>query len=275
MKLEDGLIATDALAKQGGAMLIKNSGKIIAAMTILVAVLLTFTDVSFATLGSRTFTTTLTVMLVSSYLIYFSLEDSGEKLGEESEDYLSGFAAYEKVRALISGEDIGALRDFCTDYSKKELEFRRRAYLVSHGCTEEELLSFCRGEQTPRELKRYLRRAAKMKAVPLTPAMLLGGDGNGRRSELADRTRFKTLRMAVKLLPTMVFTCVTVSVILTLKDGLSAATVIESIVKLSSLPVIGFRGYAAGYSHVKNAVLPRIDTRRRLLEAYIGERNAR
>lgn len=61
---------------------------------------------------------------------------------------------------------------------------------------------------------------------------------------------------------------VTVSVILTAKEGLDAATVIEGILKLSTLPVVGFRGYANGYSYVRKSFIPWIETKKRLLEAY-------
>ena len=61
---------------------------------------------------------------------------------------------------------------------------------------------------------------------------------------------------------------VTVSVILTAKSGLSAATVIEGILKLSTLPIVGFKGYAGGYSYIRKSYIPWIETKRRLLQAY-------
>jgi hypothetical protein len=55
---------------------------------------------------------------------------------------------------------------------------------------------------------------------------------------------------------------------LTAKDGLTATAVIEGILKLSTLPVVGFRGYAAGYSYIRRSYIPWIETKSRLLEAY-------
>ena len=57
------------------------------------------------------------------------------------------------------------------------------------------------------------------------------------------------------------------------ENGLSAADIIESILKLSSLPVIAFRGYAQGYSYIKDYEIPMYNTKRRVLEAFLNESN--
>ena len=51
-KLEIGLIEGENLIKKGGAALINNIGKTVAVITVLVAVLITFTDVTFADFGT-------------------------------------------------------------------------------------------------------------------------------------------------------------------------------------------------------------------------------
>ena len=274
MKLEDGLIAADALTKRGGAAIIKNTGKIIAAITLLVATLLTFTDVTLSSFGSEEFTATLAVMLIASYLMYFSLEDAGEKLGLESEDYLKEMEEYERVRSRINGEDVPALRDFCNRYTKEELKFRRRCLLLELGYTEEEFEEYLACGKTDKKKARAFERVKRLNAATLTPTILLS---EGRRTEAAEvyeKSRFKLLKMGAKLIPTAVCTVVTVSVILTVKDGLTASDVIESILKLSSLPIIGCRGYVAGYNYVKGVDVPILGTKRRIIEAYLLEKGA-
>lgn len=271
MRIEDGLIEADALMKRGGAAIVKSTGKIVAAITVIITVLLTFTDITFSSFGTASFTSTLAVMLTASYLMYFSLEDAGEKLGEDSAEYAECMRKYKAIRERISGKDIGEMREWCSAYSRRDLEFRRSNFLLAHGFSDADLKAFESGVRyTPTEI-RIFKRARRMKSIPLTPVSLLSGKGENIKSELYDNTRHKALRMTLKLLPTTLFMCVTVSVILTLKDGLSAATVIESIVKLSTLPIVGFRGYAAGYGYVKGGVIPRIDTKRRILESFLSE----
>ena len=83
---ERALLGTDDVIKRGRDLLINNVGKTVALITLLLACLVTFTDISFYELGTERFTSTLVMMLIASYLMYFSLEDAGERLGEESEE---------------------------------------------------------------------------------------------------------------------------------------------------------------------------------------------
>ena len=273
MKLEDGLIAADALTKKSGAAIIKNTGKIVAVITLIVATLLTFTDVTLSSFSGEEFTATLVVMLIASYLMYFSLEDAGEKLGLESEEYVRVKSEYDGLKDKISGADISELRVFCTQYATDELKFRQRRLLLELGYSDEEYDAFLSGNEKNTKRAKELGRVSKLKAANLTPQSLLTRNKRATDSELDDRGKFKFLRMAVKLIPTAVCTVVTVSVILTVKDGLGASDVVESILKLSSLPIIGCRGYAAGYSYVKNVEVPTLTTKKRIIESYLAKRD--
>ena len=75
------------------------------------------------------------------------------------------------------------------------------------------------------------------------------------------------------MLPSALCTVFTVSVMLSGKD-LSVASVIESIFKLSCLPIIGLRGYTRGYAYVTEELVPWVKTKSRLLEAFIADREA-
>ena len=77
--------------------------------------------------------------------------------------------------------------------------------------------------------------------------------------------------MIMALLPTTVCMGITVSVILTMKEGVSAAAIIESILKLGTLPIVAFKGYTAGYAHVERSVIPWLNTKTKLLEAFLSE----
>ena len=269
--MEDKLLAIESLSKRSGAMIIRNTGKIIACITLLITLLLTFTDITLGGVGTEQFTSTLAVMLIASYLMYFSLEDAGERLGEECEEYTTATSKLSYLRERISGKDAGRLREWCESYSKKEWEHRVRRYLSTEGYSYEEYLALELHSDCDKRRRRAFRHAKKIRAYPLTVQMLLSNGGVSEESELYDRGRFKSLKMAARLLPTAIISCLTVSVMLTVKDGLGAAEVIESLLKLSSLPIIGFRGYAAGFRHVREFEIPRLYTLSRILEAFLDE----
>ena len=76
--------------------------------------------------------------------------------------------------------------------------------------------------------------------------------------------------MLIALLPTTVCMGITVSVILTMKDGVSAAAVIESILKLGTLPIVAFKGYTAGYAHVQETVIPWLRAKTKLIDSVLA-----
>ena len=271
-KLEDGLLYASSIPKNAGTVIIKNSGKIIAAITALIAVLLTFTDVRFLGVSAKEFTANLFIMTVAAYLMYFSMEDAGEKLGEEAEEYVETKNALSELIGKVSGEDIALLRKYCNGYSTDELKYRREGYIVANGYTPEEFYRWQSGECFSRRTERVFRRAERCKSISLTPITLLSADGYERRSELKDPTRYKIPKMIVKLIPSTVCMAVTVSVMLTMKDGMSWAAVIEGLLKLASLPIISFKGYAAGYNHTKEAKLSWMKTRIKILEAFMKDK---
>ncbi len=267
-RLEIGLIEGENLIKKGGMLLINNVGKTIAVITLFVTALVTFTDVAFADFKTESFATSAIMLILASYLMYFSLEDAGERLGEESEEYRTALSKYEEEGKRIKGEDVDGLREFCLEYSRQELEYRKKAYVTSHALSVSEFEKYLSGEKTDRRSARIFKKASRLKAIPLTPKALLTKERENRRSELINPEKFKLFHLILKLIPTTVCMTVTVSVMLTAKEGLDAAKVIEGILKLSTLPIVGFRGYASGYSYVRKCYVPWIETKRRLLEAY-------
>ena len=93
-KFENALLGSGDIMRRAGVALINNAGRAVAFITLAVASIVTFTDLSFAGVGTENFTASVLLMLVSSYLIYFSMEDAGEKTGEDSDEYKAAKAAY-------------------------------------------------------------------------------------------------------------------------------------------------------------------------------------
>ena len=201
-KLDPLIIESDELLKKGTLTLAKNIGKITAITVALVAILLTFTDVSLTELGGESFTLSAALLLLASYLMYFSLEDAGEGLGEESEEYIAAIESYENTRDKIQGANAVRLRDFCIRYSVNELEYRRKSYLWRNAVSEEEYKDYLNGKVFEGEKKRIMKRAQRLRAVPISPTDLLTGDRSIGKSELKSPERTKLLRLCTRLIPT-------------------------------------------------------------------------
>ena len=64
---------------------------------------------------------------------------------------------------------------------------------------------------------------------------------------------------------------ITLSVMLSAKEGLTATDVLNGLLKLSALPLIGFKGYSAGYSYVKHNISLFLETKANILESFLNE----
>lgn len=263
------LLEIRSFMKHSYSTLISNAGKIIATITLIIAALLTFTDVAFSDLSSQTFTMQLCIMLLSSYLMYFSLEDAGEKEGELSAEYEDAKGRYFASKKKITPKDIDSLRQFCLDYSLKEQEYRRLSYLAEMGLSDSDYLSYKSGKVFSKRNMRIFRRADKIRAVNLTPHTLLSSSHGIGKSELEGPGKAKLLSSLISLIPSTVCMIFTVSVMLTTKDGMTVSSVIEGLLKLSALPVIGFRGMLDGYKFAKEEKSAWLETKARLLESFL------
>lgn len=265
------LLDLSGMMSRGYSSIIANSGKVIAVITLAIAIIVTFTDVAFSDLTSERFTTTLTVMLISSYLMYFSLLDAGEREGEESEQFRHAAERYSSIRNKITPESIDSLRSFCLDYSMRELEYRRLAYLGERGYSRGDLEAYKSGKKYPLPARRVFQRANRMKAAKLTPAVLLSHNHGLHSGELTNPGRKKLFGAITSLVPSTVCMVFTVSVMLTAKDDLSVSTVIDGIVKLSALPIVGFKGMLDGFSFARDDKADWLETKARLLETFLNE----
>ncbi len=245
--------------------------KLVAGISALVAVLVTFTDITFGGFSAKEMTTVLGVLMISAYVIYFSLEEAGERRGEESEEYCSAIKRHKALCAKLTPEMLPELREFLIDYSLEDAAARRRMILLSAGYTEEDLRSYLAGSRMSSAARRVMRRAARIRSVGISPADLISTERPKRRGELYNPEPRARVRMILKLLPTTVCMVMTVSVVLSLKESLGPAEICEGIMKLSTLPVVGIRGYTAGLTYAKEIRAGWINTKSALLEAFLGK----
>lgn len=266
--LDMRLIASGALVKKGYSFLIANVGKTVAIITLAITALVSFTEIGFADIKGERFTSTLIMMLIASYVMYFSLADAGEKLGKDSECYKSAKEAHERQRSMIGGDDVYALRQFCLDYRNAELDYRRQNLLFSLGYTKEEYESYQKGEVTGKKARQALRRVEKMRRAELDAATLLSGDSR-RGGELKNPKSLRLTNMILRLLPSTVCMLFTVSLMVSVRENMTTAAVIEALIKLSTLPVIGLKGYSGGYEYVTEGEVKWLETKTRLLDSFI------
>ena len=266
--LELGIIESDALLKKGYSFIISNIGKTVALITLFVTVLVSFTEISFSDFQNESFTSTLIMMLIASYVMYFSLEDAGENLGRKSDTYKDSIAKYKDLKESVSGADIGKLREFCLEYRNRDLEYRRSNLLFSLGYTKEEYESYLRGEETKKKTRKELSRVRRLKCADLDAAVLLSSDRR-TKSELKNPERDKLMVSLMKLIPSTVCMIFTVSVIISVKENMTVSGIIEILLKLSTLPIIGLKGYAAGYEYAAESECDWINVKSRLLGAFI------
>ena len=266
--IDIGLLSTGALVKKGYSFLIANVGKTVALITLAVTALVSFTEISFSAVGTEHFTSTLIMMLIASYIMYFSLEDAGEKLGREGETYREAARKFTALREQIGCKDVAELRSFCLRYRNAELEYRRANMLFSLGYTEEEYKSFLSGAHTDVKTAKAMRRVKNIKVADLSAASLLSAD-HYTESELKNPKRAHVLSTLQRLVPSTVCMLFTVSVMISVKDNLTVSGVIEALLKLSTLPIIGLKGYSGGYEYTIGAEKAWLETKSSLLEAFL------
>lgn len=264
---EKMLLNASSDSKRAGRALAANVGRLIALLALAVAATVTFTEISVGAASIARWGLELAVYLFCAAVIFFSLEEEGESLGREEEDYKKARGRYESVLCEIGSGHLGALEGFCRLYVKRELCARRAALLFPYGLTEADTE---RAAQIPdRRKRRILRRAAALRPTVLTPAMLLCGRAKNPGRALRDPGRTRLLRMALRLIPSLLSVLFTVSVALHTKDALDAEAILCGCVRLCTLLGIGLKGFLQGFSFVKEGECLWLEEKCRLLRAFL------
>ena len=258
---------------EGPGALMSNLGKLVSAICAAIAVLVTFTDITFGGLGTKEMTTVLAMLLTSAYVIYFSLEESGERRGEETEEFRSASSRHRELCSRITPEMLPDLRSYITDYTLEEAASRRRTLLMRAGFTEEEYNAYRSGAMLKWSARRVMRRADRVKAAQISAGDLLSQGKPENRGELYNPEPRARIKMLLNLVPTTVCMLVTVSVMLNLKDSLGPAEIFEGLMKLSTLPIIGVRGYVCGFTYAKDVRASWLETKSRLLTGFFDRSN--
>ena len=124
------------------------------------------------------------------------------------------------------------------------------------------------GKEMPKKMRKALGRVEKIKRADLTAATLISSVRGGG-SELKNPQANRLITMILRLVPSTVCMLFTVSVMVSVKDNLTAAGIIEALIKLCTLPVVGLKGYSGGYEYVTVSEIAWLETKSRLIETFL------
>ena len=249
-----------------------------AATTILVFSVLFFTDVRFTAEGILSLSLHFALLCFSSYVMYFSLFETGKEKGEAAEDTRAVRAKRNALLARYEKEgDTASLRLFCERATEKERKEAQAALLSRFLLTEEEGAALlARNGGLSFKERRRKRALQGIRGIRLTPAMLLSHRrAEGYHAPLSrSPERMRRHRSLSFLLITAVTAAFSVSLVFDVLLSPTAGTIAAYLLKLFTLFGSGLRGYKAGYFHTTVDVTEYEREQAALLEEYFRSTEA-
>ncbi len=269
--LSDLLLDTGAVLDKSKKHLILHVGRVIAMLTVILAMILTFADVTLVSDFTRRLTSEIAVLTVAAILMYFAMQTEGELSGRQSEEYVKYKGAARTAAEAIRADRMEGLSEYLERHIRTELQARRRSLLYTYGYTEEQYTLYLRAKQCPNvRARRVFRRAERMRPIRLSVASLLS-DGEDHESTLTSPHARRGLMTLCRLIPSLFGMLVTVSVIIEWHDPLSASVLMEGAVKLCALLSVGLKGYLDGHKYVIGPLASHLAYKSRLLNAFLLE----
>lgn len=234
----------------------------VAALSLLVAALVTFTDISLLSLTLQSLTVTMAVYVTVTVLIYLSLAEEGERTGRSERAYKDAETALAAVATRIPPTEYGRLETFCRDYAKEEFAERRTRLLLSYGSLDENSSALSAAAR---------KRLSRIRPLEISAFMLLGNTLRAGESPLCNPEKRRRHRLFTRLIPSLLCMTFGIGIAIGARDSLTTSAILEGIFKLSALLIIGLRGYTQGYLFISEAEIPFIRAKTQLLERFICE----
>ena len=254
--------ALSSLAK-GRQRIFSRIGLWISALALLVAVVITFTDVSFLSLSAESLTLKMAIYAAVTVIMFYALEDEGERTGRTESAYKESEKAFLAAKTAVTPAHYGALDGFCERYIEEELSKRRSVFLLSHGITSGDA-----------PLSGALERKMKaLKPLRISAATLLDPSASPRHSPLESPERHRKCRLAARLLPSLLCSVFGIGIAVGVRAEMTPSAVIEGLFKISALLIVALRGYAVGYLFIGDGEIPFLQAKTRLLEQFLCEQN--
>lgn len=264
MERESERLLASSLASlsKGRQRLFSHIGLWVAALSLIVAALVTFTEVSLLSLSLQSLTLTVAVYAAVTVVMYLSLEEEGELAGRTESAYKEAESTLTTAAARITAAHYAPLEAFCRRYTEEELAERRARLLLTYGISDEER------QALPSAARRRLRR---LRPLQINASMLLGKAAKASDSPLCNPDRRRRTRLLTRLMPSLLCMTFGIGIAIGARDALTASAILEGIFKLSALLIVGLRGYVQGYLFVSEAEIPFIRAKARLLERFLCE----
>ena len=264
----------EASAKKGEAL--SGLGLFCAIATLLIFSALFFSDVSLSVHSALDFGVDFTLLFFSSYVMFFSLFETGKEKASEAEEYKLLHQKREELFARYRSEgDTESMALFCKMLSERESEERRAVMLSSLLITDAEYNALLNKEPHlhTKEERRILRAMKRVRRVHISPHQLLA-----ERSAAAHHTPFarspeqmRRRRFLLFLLPTALTALFSVSVICEVIDHPTADVIVGYLMKLFTLCAGGVKGFRSGFIHVKEEKSNYLAEQCFWLEEYFSE----
>lgn len=253
----------------------KHAGFWVGGMTVLVAAACFFCELHLSAAPVEQTVMTACVMLLCCFVMYSSLYDAGHARAAEAPDYREVSDRYEALRERVRemGDPVGIER-FCSRYVSEELIEARTRLLLYAGVPYDTFRAWQDGELGQKDIKtlphhkrKAMVRAAALRPLRLTAALLLNEGNQGRRQLLVSVKGLRRRRTAIAMGPTLVGCLMTVGVSV---EGvtLTLALVALGLLRLFSIVWTGVRGYSAGYCAVSEDDTVALEGKITLLGAY-------
>ncbi|MCQ2385343.1 MAG: hypothetical protein MJ078_01515 [Clostridia bacterium] len=231
-----------------------NLGILCAGVTLCVAAVLLFTDISFEVAGTYIFSPSFLLLLFAGYVMYFSMASAGRERASSEPGYRK---QKETLEGLLTQYRLRGSRDslsaFCRKISARETDEKINGLLLYYGITREDMeKGFAADQKITRRQKKGLRRVKRCEGVTVAPSMLLSGQGVGLYAPPLSAPPEKTAarRIILYMLPTSLTAFFSVSVVCSVILKPTAGEWIGYLLKLFTLVFNGIKGYEAGYFHI-------------------------
>lgn len=260
---EHFLATSLASLSKGRQKIFAHIGFWIAALSLLVAALVTFTDISLLSISTQRFTVTMVVYATVTVLMYLSLAEEGERTGRSEKGYQEAEDALAKAANCISPASFGRLEAFCQAFVREEFSERRARLLLAYGISDE--------SSVPPATHRRLKR---LRPLQINALMLLGNTLKEGDSPLCNTEKRRRHRLLLRLMPSLLWMIFGIGIAIGAHDSLTTSAILEGIFKLSALLIIGLRGYTQGYLFISEAEIPFLRAKMQLLERFLAEQQS-
>ncbi len=218
---------------------------------------------------------TASLMMLSCFVMYTSLFDTGRQKATETDTYKTVWNTYRTARDQAHSR-LGELEQFCAAYAGEELKRAQSECLSRAGLTPTDFTLWQSGNMPPdafralkRQKKRALKRTAKLKPLRLHATMLLTNNRHPRRTPTLSARPAYVKRTLTALIPTFVGSLVTVAVTLE-GAALTPAAIVAGILRIFTIVWCGVRGFTAGTYAVTEDDTTVLETKTAYLTAFLS-----